>query len=170
MLFAIVKNEDLSIQHTYESSINRDSDKFFSYLSCSPVCSHVEIPEYLDRELIKAKLNDDGEIEIVPDEEKITFKNNELIKAKIFEITQVMNDDIDEEMFNTYGTRDRITASAIHQSWGDMLICPEAYVPTVFPSVNILQVYVTKQLTKSRNFNLWRLSRVARRDAEIAAL
>lgn len=129
----------------------------------------LEVGSELDINCIKAVLVDDV-ITLIEDSEKVAAKNLAAKQLQISAINAAMNADINTQMFTTYETTDRVTANAIQQSWADIALAPEVYVPAVFPSVEVAVAYITPKLAAARAFNIWRIGRVAQRDADIAAL
>jgi hypothetical protein len=168
-MFIIINTDNLKILDSYEAEAEDLSKRFWYGLNNIIPTVHLSLPENLDPACIKAVLIDDV-ITLVEDPDKIAAKAQAAKDAQIAVLKVSFDADVDAEMFVVYGTRDRVVANTTHTSWADMLANQSDYVPAIFPSVEVLQGYVAPKVAASRAFNIWRIGRLAQRDAAIAAL
>ena len=159
-MFAIVNKSDLKVVQLFD----------FPYVGIdSEVFVHLEIPEGIELAYLKAVLIDDV-ITLVEDPDIVAAKAQAAKDVLVAAAKASFDADVDAQMFATYGTWDRVVANTTHNSWQDMSIAPEVYVPAIFPSVEGLQAYLAPKIAAERVFNIWRIGRLAQRDAEIAAI
>lgn len=163
MINKIVNPESLHIEFSY---IVGDVLQFGSPWDKYP---HLPLPEGLDSDCVKAVLVDDA-ITLVEDPVLLAAKVLSAKQVQIADLKAAFDADVDAEMYKVYGTLDRVSASSINQSWNDINSNPSAYTPSVFPTIEVLQAYVSQKLAAATAFNIWRIGRLAQRDADIAAL
>lgn len=150
--------------------VNLENNTIFKYEADFPNSeSDILVPEGLDQDCLKAVLVEDV-ITLVEDPVLVAAKAKSAKDAQIAALKASFDADVDAQMFVVYETSDRITASAINQSWNDISANPSAYVPAIFASVEVAQGYVAGKLATATAFNIWRIGRLAQRDAAIAAL
>jgi len=156
-MYALIGKLDLAVTQIFEVFYNGfDSENFVQ----------IETPEGLDLRFLKV-VDTEGVLSIVED----TAAKAEATKAvQIAALKDSFNADVDSQMYVVYGTKDRVVASTVNQSWNDMALNIAAYVPAIFPTTEAAQAYVTGKLAEATAFNIWRIQRLAQRDADIAAL
>jgi hypothetical protein len=169
MKFIIVEKENLKIHVSYEAEEKQDTPFYWGYPCAEPESVHLPLPENLDPACIKAVLIDEV-ITLVEDPDKVAAKAQAAKDAQIAVLKASFDADVDAQMFIVYGTRDRVVANTTHTSWADMLANQSDYVPAIFPSVEVLQAYIGPKVAASRAFNIWRIGRLAQRDAAIAEI
>jgi hypothetical protein len=165
----IICKADLKTYSTYDSG--QETSKLMWWDDYQSVKDeYVELEQGdLDPDCLKAILIDDV-ITLVEDPILVAAKAKSAKDAQISELRASFDNDVDAQMLIVYGTPDRVTAGVINQSWNDMNTNVNSYVPGIFPSVNAAQAYVNEKLAAATAFNIWRIGRLAQRDAAIAAL
>jgi hypothetical protein len=169
MKYAIVSKSDLQILGFYEAEApTTDIPWWGNYILVADAHVHLEVGNLVS-DCLRAILIDDI-ITLVEDPILVAAKAKSAKDAQISELRASFDNDVDAQMLIVYGTPDRVTAGVINQSWNDMNTNVNSYVPGIFPSVNAAQAYVNEKLAAATAFNIWRIGRLAQRDAAIAAL
>jgi hypothetical protein len=168
MKYAIVNKSDLQILGFYEAEAPTTNIPWWgNYILAAHEHVHLEVGNLVS-DCLRAILIEDV-ITLIEDPVLVAAKATAAKAQQVAEINAAMNADIDAQMFITYETKDRVTANAIQQSWADISAAPSEYT-SVFPSANAAAAYANAKLAAARAFNIWRIGRVAQRDAAIAAL
>ncbi len=73
--FIIVRKQDLMIMGNYQAMEKDDSSANRSQLVAEPLCAHLELPENLDKDLVKCDMVE-GEMVLATDSAKVVARQN----------------------------------------------------------------------------------------------
>lgn len=169
MIFKIVYVETLQILHEYQAIANLGTSDLFPIEFLEPLSIHLEVPEALDKDCVKAALVD-SKIVLVEDEALIYAKQVEANKQLALEIRARCDADIEAQQVLVYGTKNQSAALATQQSWSDIESYTQEYVPMMFPTLDAATAYIAPRMQAARQFAVWRFQRISSRDDELAAL
>ena len=191
MQYLIVNKETLKIEKIYEWTaeivVNEDLSETIVNPKCwilrlsEPLCVHLPLPEGLVVDCVKAIATEEEVIvdeiptmvttySIVEDADKVAAKALSLKNAAIAVFMAQCEVDLDAKMFEKIGTKDRDVANAVVSTLKDMLVAPAAYINALLTSENAVTIYANAQIILARDYAVYRIQRVAERDAAIAAL
>ena len=164
MIYKIVNPNTVQIEYSYEADeIQQYGGSWGSYL-------HISVPEGLDPDCVKAELNENDEIILVEDADKVAAKVLADKATRIKARETACDNDIQDQQVQIYGFQSQAAAIRTHIMWQDMVENPSSWISEQLATEEAVLAYATPLLGNSKTFGQYCVIRVAQYEAEKAAI
>lgn len=178
MIFAIVNKESLKVEKIYEASEKLETGTKWSWTALEPFCQHIEVPESLDKDCVKAVRNEDDEIILEADTALVAAK----AAAEKAGLVQMAYDDMDKDVYaqmkTVFGTNKSDSATAFYETWKLMAEDPGAFANAdlvdqegnPLDTEEKITTYANARIAAVKAYSVYRMQRIKQFQDERASI
>jgi len=167
--FVMVNKEELVVRGYYIAEEKDDVNPGRSVSDTEPICVHLELPEGLSADCVKAVLIEDV-ITLVGDSEKVAAKAEAAKAQQVAALKAISDKDITDAMFALFGTMNENSATRQYLTWEKMVTKPSSYVGNLFADETAVLAYATPKVAACEAYSLFCIERSAQFNADKAAI